>query len=227
MPVSPNITREQHSPFRRVSFVYSQLDRGTSLLMELRFECPHCGQHLSATPEQIGGSAPCPGCAQTFSVPNPLAVALDRPVPVHTTTTRSAPVTSSLPPWLTVRLRQPRYIVLILCTLIWLYQTSHMSTLNEQAAPYIAELQRMNSGGYLTGLGIESFVRGALGDPFGAAHEESDKEASLRSQVAPIAAAYDSASGWRTFAGWVGFFTLCWIGFKHWRTKQLAKNRTA
>ena len=37
--------------------------------MELKFECPTCGQHLSATPAQIGLTAPCPNCNTAITVP--------------------------------------------------------------------------------------------------------------------------------------------------------------
>ena len=37
--------------------------------MELKFECPTCGQHLSARSEQIGLTAPCPNCNSSVSVP--------------------------------------------------------------------------------------------------------------------------------------------------------------
>jgi len=39
--------------------------------MELKFECPKCGQHISATPAQIGVTAPCPNCNTAVTVPNP------------------------------------------------------------------------------------------------------------------------------------------------------------
>jgi rubrerythrin len=38
--------------------------------MELKFECPTCGQHISATPAQIGVTAPCPNCNTAVTVPN-------------------------------------------------------------------------------------------------------------------------------------------------------------
>src|SRR5947208_13021137 len=38
--------------------------------MELKFECPTCGQHISATPAQIGVTAPCPNCNAAVIVPN-------------------------------------------------------------------------------------------------------------------------------------------------------------
>jgi DNA-directed RNA polymerase subunit RPC12/RpoP len=37
--------------------------------MEIKFECPACGQHLSATPAQIGVTAPCPNCSSAVTVP--------------------------------------------------------------------------------------------------------------------------------------------------------------
>ena len=38
--------------------------------MELKFECPTCGQHLSATLAQIGLAAPCPNCNSAVTVPD-------------------------------------------------------------------------------------------------------------------------------------------------------------
>lgn len=37
--------------------------------MDLKFECPSCGQHLSATSVQIGVIAPCPNCNAAVTVP--------------------------------------------------------------------------------------------------------------------------------------------------------------
>ena len=37
--------------------------------MDLKFECPSCGQHLSATRSQIGVTAPCPNCNAAVTVP--------------------------------------------------------------------------------------------------------------------------------------------------------------
>src|SRR5438874_8316160 len=39
------------------------------LPMDLKFECPSCGQHLSATRVQIGVTAPCPNCNAAVTVP--------------------------------------------------------------------------------------------------------------------------------------------------------------
>jgi hypothetical protein len=35
----------------------------------IRFACPKCGQHLSATPAQIGVTAACPSCNEMNTVP--------------------------------------------------------------------------------------------------------------------------------------------------------------
>jgi hypothetical protein len=37
--------------------------------MDLKFECPSCGQHLAATCSQIGVTAPCPNCNAAVTVP--------------------------------------------------------------------------------------------------------------------------------------------------------------
>jgi hypothetical protein len=37
--------------------------------MDLKFECPSCGQHLSATRSQIGVTAPCPNCNVAVTIP--------------------------------------------------------------------------------------------------------------------------------------------------------------
>ena len=35
----------------------------------IRFACPGCGQHLSATRDQISTTAPCPSCNEVITVP--------------------------------------------------------------------------------------------------------------------------------------------------------------
>jgi transcription elongation factor Elf1 len=35
----------------------------------IRFGCPRCGRHLSATRDQIGMTAPCPSCNEVITVP--------------------------------------------------------------------------------------------------------------------------------------------------------------
>jgi hypothetical protein len=40
--------------------------------MEIKFECPTCGQHISATHAQIGVTAPCPHCNAAVTVASPL-----------------------------------------------------------------------------------------------------------------------------------------------------------
>jgi hypothetical protein len=49
--------------------------------MDLRFECPRCGQHLSATPAQIGLTAPCPNCNAAVTVPKTSTLPHPPPAP--------------------------------------------------------------------------------------------------------------------------------------------------
>ena len=50
--------------------------------MELRFACPSCGQHISATRTQIGITAPCPNCQAAVTVPK--TSTLPPPAPLQT-----------------------------------------------------------------------------------------------------------------------------------------------
>lgn len=67
--------------------------------MELRFECPHCGQRISAAAGHIGIAAPCPHCGQSVSVPNPLSkVPETSPSVVRISPTPTAPRSSEPEP---------------------------------------------------------------------------------------------------------------------------------
>jgi hypothetical protein len=48
----------------------------------IRFGCPSCGQHISATPAQIGVTAPCPNCKEAVIVPKTSTLPPLRPVPL-------------------------------------------------------------------------------------------------------------------------------------------------
>jgi hypothetical protein len=53
------------------------------LTMELiRFACPSCGQHISATRAQIDVTAPCPNCKKAVIVPRTSTLPLPRPMPL-------------------------------------------------------------------------------------------------------------------------------------------------
>ena len=52
--------------------------------MGLRFACPSCGQHISATHAQIGVTAPCPNCNAAVTVPTTSTLPPPRPVPLQT-----------------------------------------------------------------------------------------------------------------------------------------------
>jgi predicted RNA-binding Zn-ribbon protein involved in translation (DUF1610 family) len=51
--------------------------------MEVKFECPDCGQHLSATQSQVGATGPCPNCGAMVSIPkeSTLLPSIPRPSP--------------------------------------------------------------------------------------------------------------------------------------------------
>ena len=52
--------------------------------MDLRFACPSCGQHISATRAQIGVTAPCPNCNAAVTVPKTSTLPPRPPAPLKT-----------------------------------------------------------------------------------------------------------------------------------------------
>jgi hypothetical protein len=52
--------------------------------MKLRFACPSCGQHISATRAQIGVTAPCPNCNAAVTVPKTSTLPPRPPAPLKT-----------------------------------------------------------------------------------------------------------------------------------------------
>jgi len=50
--------------------------------MLLRFACPSCGQHISATRAQIGVTAPCPNCNAAVTVPKTSTLPSPAPTPL-------------------------------------------------------------------------------------------------------------------------------------------------
>jgi ribosomal protein L37AE/L43A len=50
--------------------------------MDLRFACPSCGQHISATRAQIGVTAPCPNCNAAVTVPKTSTLPPPAPTPL-------------------------------------------------------------------------------------------------------------------------------------------------
>jgi hypothetical protein len=61
--------------------------------MSFKFACPHCGQRISATPEDVGTAGGCPSCQQEFTVPSPPApVVVEQKTAVLAPTIRAAAV---------------------------------------------------------------------------------------------------------------------------------------
>jgi hypothetical protein len=40
-------------------------------MSELRFSCPHCGQHIAGSEEYVGATLDCPNCQQSFTLTDP------------------------------------------------------------------------------------------------------------------------------------------------------------
>jgi len=125
---------------------------------------------------------------------------------------------------------QPRYILLCLCIVVWLYQGYQINALNSQMAPYFSKLHGIDPSGQLGWAGLESFAQfcfgdhlGAVGSLIGGLAATSSARAELHQQLAPLLVEYQSAESWSAWAFWIGLITLCWIGIKFWRDKKEAQ----
>src|SRR5438552_273330 len=65
--------------------------------MELKFACPTCGQHISATSAQIGVTAPCPNCNTAVTVPNASTLPASHPPSPHPQSPPPQPIPQSPP----------------------------------------------------------------------------------------------------------------------------------
>ena len=119
--------------------------------------------------------------------------------------------------------RYPKWpdIAFGIALLFWIGFTGHAVSLEAQAQPLLDEGVRMESGEYLVGVGIEAFVRGALGDPFGKAGEEYEKGNAINERLKKLAADYQDAVAAKSLCGWLAIiFGVLWI----WQHRSF-KNR--
>ncbi|WP_348223571.1 hypothetical protein [Luteolibacter sp.] len=107
-----------------------------------------------------------------------------------------------------------RWVACGISGVIWLFYVGTVSNIEQEALPLINEQARMESGEYVAGVGIEAFVRGALGDPFGKASEEYAKSNSMVDRLQQLSAEYRSATAIRRL---FGCLTLFFGGFAIWR----------
>src|ERR1043166_2426990 len=77
----PNQNRQQ-AIFLLAAQHVSPLKRTAHTPMGIRFTCPSCGQHISATRAQIGVTAPCPNCNAAVTVPKTSTLPPPPPAPL-------------------------------------------------------------------------------------------------------------------------------------------------
>lgn len=114
------------------------------------------------------------------------------------------------------------WISFAICCFLWLSFSGWQAEIEDEARPILNELQRMGSFDYQLGSGIESFLRGYMGDPFGKASEEYYKASILEDQLSQLAADYESASGG---ASLFLILTLVFAGLWIWKHKQYKKDK--
>lgn len=188
--------------------------------MELRFECTNCGQRISASPEQIGTAANCPSCGNHLTVPNPLSAVTMELTKVSTRQNQNNHQTSTA--W--AKALKFRYIVLLLCVLTYFYQQSELSKVSLEYVSNAGLLKQMDSGEYFAGMALESFIRGANGDPLGKANEELLKRSLLAARQAELMQTVRYLSGWILLCWIVGLISVCYIIYR-WMKPGSKKSR--
>jgi len=128
------------------------------------------------------------------------------------------------PPWEAKRTHYVMWPVVttVIFGALWGLTLMSLKNVENEARHYVAEIQRMNSGGYLLDTAAESFVRGAMGDPLGKAFEEISKASFLDEKLKTLHEEYssDQQTAHRLFVGMVlfGSFAI----WKHLRWKKTA-----
>ena len=74
-------------------------------MIDLKFSCPACGQHIQCDETHAGENFPCPGCAHLVRVPNKDAAAIEPTPPVVENTSAAEGAKASYVPIETVKLK--------------------------------------------------------------------------------------------------------------------------
>ena len=107
---------------------------------------------------------------------------------------------------------RPIHVVLVLCLLVFLWNSNELASIERDIAPAIAELQASNPGG--KGAGMHFFIREYMSAPFGKAIGMSERQLQLCHHIFTRIPAYESASAWRNNALFIGLSTVVFLALK-------------
>ena len=107
---------------------------------------------------------------------------------------------------------RPIHVVLVLCLIVFLWNSNELASIDRDIAPAIAELQASNPGG--KGAGMHFFIREYMSAPFGKAIGMSERQLQLCHHIFTRIPAYESASAWRNNALFIGLSTVVFLALK-------------
>lgn len=115
------------------------------------------------------------------------------------------------PFWMTFfnRKLRPAWLVLAACVALFLLKNHEAASWEREAAPALAALQSARPSS--KPLGLDSFRREYLSDPFGKAIGLSETQLRLCQQLTRITPVYESALHWRNQALLVGLLCGVWL----------------
>ena len=134
----------------------------------------------------------------------------------------TAPAVDHFPRVATGERKYPKWpwIGFLLSCLLWGISAAAVGSIEQEALPLINEQTRMDTGEYVAGVGVEAFLRGALGDPFGKAGEEYRKANAIGDRLQQLSQDYQSAASAKSLFGWlVKISVVLWI-WQHRKFKR-------
>ncbi len=179
----------------------------------MKFACHSCRGHIEAGDEYAGQEVACPHCGSPLLVPWAVAPPA---VPIEPAGDSKGLIEKrkSYPKW-------PWICFAVFCFL-WLCSIGWLSTIDKEAQPLLNEYRRMSSTEYQLQVGLEAFFRGAMGDPFGKASEESYKANAITRRLSELYTEYENA---RTNRNLFGMLTLISAVLWFWNHNQYAKEQ--
>jgi len=112
---------------------------------------------------------------------------------------------------------RPVHIVLVLCLLVFLWNSNELTSIEREAAPVVAELMSTNPSSVHGGRpGMDFFIHEYTNAPFAKAIGLTERQLQLCHRLFTMIPAYQSALTWRNRALFIGFTTLLFLGWKRY-----------
>lgn len=107
---------------------------------------------------------------------------------------------------------RPVHVVLVLCLIVFLWNSNELASIERDIAPAVAELKAASPGA--EGSGMQFFLREYMKAPFGKAIGMSERQLQRCQYIFTRIPAYEAALKWRNDALFIGLGTLLFLGLK-------------